>query len=258
METLAKPIIPTGPGSVPVCDVHGLKKAFEYTIFEEQKVMYFCDQCSEKLQQEQNDRAEAVKAMQRKLLVERRLEESMISPRFKDKTLSNWDASSPEQKKVLKIAKDFLENDRSPGLIFIGKPGTGKNHLACGIAVEYIKNHFKTALVTSTMKLLRAIKECWNNKEQLEANVIKKFKDVDLLVIDEIGVQFCSETESIYITEIINERYEWLKPTILISNLNMIEITKLLGDRVIDRFREGGEVAVFNWESKRRESYEGK
>ena len=41
----------------------------------------------------------------------------------------------------------------------------------------------------------------------------------DLLILDEVGVQFGSETEKMILFEIINGRYEQLKPTIVISNL---------------------------------------
>ena len=40
----------------------------------------------------------------------------------------------------------------------------------------------------------------------------------DLLILDEVGVQFGSETEKMILFEIINGRYEQLKPTIVISN----------------------------------------
>jgi len=49
-------------------------------------------------------------------------------------------------------------------------------------------------------------------------------------------------------------RYETFKPTILIGNVTMEEIEVLQGDRVIDRFKENGQVLVFNWESFRGNS----
>jgi DNA replication protein DnaC len=46
-------------------------------------------------------------------------------------------------------------------------------------------------------------------------------------------------------------RYETFKPTILIGNVTMEGIDVLQGDRVIDRFKENGQILVFNWESFR-------
>jgi len=66
-----------------------------------------------------------------------------------------------------------------------------------------------------------------------------------LLVLDEVGVQHGSETERMLLTEIVNDRYADEKPTILISNLTMLEFTQVVGERVADRFKEGGRVVVF-------------
>ena len=74
----------------------------------------------------------------------------------------------------------------------------------------------------------------------------------DLLVIDEVGVQFGTDTEKMILFEILNERYENLKPTILISNLSIESLKKFTGDRVIDRMKENkGKVLIFNWNSAR-------
>ncbi|HFH6599619.1 TPA: ATP-binding protein, partial [Klebsiella pneumoniae] len=51
---------------------------------------------------------------------------------------------------------------------------------------------------------------------------------------------------------IINTRYERLKPTILISNLPKDELTKFIGERVIDRMNDGGGCTIsFTWDSYR-------
>lgn len=79
------------------------------------------------------------------------------------------------------------------------------------------------------------------------------YTDKDLLIIDEVGVQFGSESEKIILFEIINERYEQMKPTILISNLSEDELSRYVGERIIDRMREGkGAVINFDWESYRK------
>ena len=50
------------------------------------------------------------------------------------------------------------------------------------------------------------------------------------------------------------DRYEKMKPTILISNLSKDDVFKYLGERVADRLREdGGKVLVFDWDSYRRQ-----
>ncbi|EIG27035.1 hypothetical protein HMPREF1054_2009, partial [Haemophilus paraphrohaemolyticus HK411] len=51
----------------------------------------------------------------------------------------------------------------------------------------------------------------------------------------------------------INERYEAMKPTILISNLSQQELGAYVGERIVDRMREGGGAMIaFDWESYRK------
>ena len=135
-------------------------------------------------------------------------------------------------------------------MIFIGSPGTGKNHLACGIIQEIVKTD-KTAILTTTMKMIRKIKDSWTDRDMKEGEVIELYTKPDLLVIDEIGVQFGSDTEKLYISEIINDRYEAMKPTILLGNVSREELIEQMGDRVIDRFRENGKLVIFDWQSHR-------
>ena len=153
------------------------------------------------------------------------------------------------------MARQFLGNINSgtPGLIFLGSNGTGKNHLSIAIVREAIEKCGKTALITKVRKLDRAIKEAWRN-DGYESAAIKKFIEPYILVIDEVGLQRGSETEMLHLAEVIDERYEAMKPTILCGNLTLAELTGIIGDRAIDRFREGGHIVLFNWESYRKKN----
>ena len=138
--------------------------------------------------------------------------------------------------------------------MFCGKPGTGKNHLACAIANSIIENHQAKVLISTALRIARDIKNSWSRDSQIsEERTIKTYTDKDLLIIDEIGVQFGSEAEKIILFEIINTRYEQMKPTILISNLSEQELGIYIGERVLDRMMEGqGAIIAFDWESYRK------
>ena len=78
------------------------------------------------------------------------------------------------------------------------------------------------------------------------------YSKYELLVLDEIGVQFGSDAEKLIMFDIINERYEAMRPTILISNLALSGLSEFVGDRIVDRMKEnGGKLMVFDWESHR-------
>ena len=61
---------------------------------------------------------------------------------------------------------------------------------------------------------------------------------IHLLILDEVGVQFGSEFEKQLLFDVLNERYEKLKPSILLSNIPREQLADYLGifDNKIDGF----------------------
>lgn len=216
-----------------------------------------CPACGDEQRKESERRAQQEAEQNRRNSVHMILGRSGIPARFADRELDGFKAETPEQERVLKICKAYAErfDDRlanGGGLVMCGKPGTGKTHLACGIA-NHIAQFGRTSLFLSVMQAVRRVKETWGrNDGDTEADVIAKMLKPDLLILDEVGVQFGSEAEKLILFEIINGRYSEMRPTIIISNLAREELGAYLGERVIDRMNEGGGATLaFTWESKR-------
>ena len=223
---------------------------------------YFCRKCNEESQkkrmeeiyQDQVRDAEQQEADR----FNNRFKQINIGPRFKDSTFENYTPENDEAKKVLKFCTVYAEKfdkvlEKGAGILMVGSCGTGKNHLASAIAMNILDKGY-TPIQTTAIKLVRRIKATWaRDSSEDEQEVIGSFTEPDLLIIDEVGVQFGSKTEELLITEIINNRYEERKPTILISNETIESLEKIIGFRAIDRFHEdGSRVLVFNWSSYRR------
>lgn len=184
--------------------------------------------------------------------IERCMDRSGIPKLFKDKTFDDYRADGARQKEIFGYISAYVDKiGTSTGLIFIGKPGTGKNHLATSLIKAAIVAGINKCQIITASKIIRTIKESWGRKDLNESEILDKFINLDLLIIDEIGMQFGSDTEKLYLSEIINDRYEKIKTTILIGNVTMEQLEKQVGERIIDRFREGGKVLVFDWESHR-------
>lgn len=181
-----------------------------------------------------------------------------IGKRFKDAIFEDYEEVCPDAGKVksacMKYAATFHDRLKAgDGLIFSGNIGTGKNMLAACIAKASVEAGF-TSLHTTVLKMVRQVKRTWNTKE-CEQEAIDKFSEPDLLIINEIGIQFESKTEELYLSEIIDDRYEAMKATILISNFQETELSDILGPRIIDRYYEGGSRLLrFTWGSHRRRS----
>jgi DNA replication protein DnaC len=78
--------------------------------------------------------------------------------------------------------------------------------------------------------------------------------DCDLLIIDEIGVQFGTDTERMIIYDILDQRYEAMLPVILTTNvMDLKSLETYLGDKIIDRLYEGdSRIYRFDWHSYRK------
>lgn len=223
-----------------------------------------CPTCAE--ERIERDRAAQQEATLREFRQRRAdylLGKAAIPPRFADRRLSNFVPHAQGPAKALQVAKnfadDFAECEKTgQSLIFCGGVGAGKTHLAVGICHEIIAKD-KMAVFTSVLSAIRSIKETFRKgSEQSEADAIQALVQPDLLVLDEVGVQFGTDTEKMYLFEIINGRYEAMKPTILLSNLAKDALTEFIGERVIDRLREGGgKMVVFDWPSYRRLAGQG-
>lgn len=236
------------------CTIHGDTEAWE----SEDGLLKTCLLCRKQGEKERK-REEATRgkdrekdALERKQRdLDRALDNAAIAPRFKDRTFDTFKIENKGQSLAVQRCAWLLHNlGKTTGLIFIGKPGTGKDHLAIATIKEAITTHGKTAIMTEAIKIIRAIKESWGSTVP-ESEVISRYTVPDLLVINELGVQFGSPTERIYLTEIINDRYNHMKATILIGNLEMKELEVVVGFRAIDRFKEDGHTVAFEWESYR-------
>lgn len=198
---------------------------------------------------------------QRRLLNERLLDAG-IPPRFQGATLTNWVAGDDAGKlKAWNIATGFTEAfsenfEVGRSMMLLGQVGTGKTHLAAGILQQVIRDYASQGLhgrYTTAGTIIRSVKETFGSRDRTESQVYADLIAPHLLVIDEVGVQHGTDFERTVLFEVINGRYEQLKkPTIVVSNLGLSELRNCLGDRAVDRLRDkGGLVALFRWESAR-------
>ena len=186
------------------------------------------------------------------------MEEANIPERFQNCELNNYEVLNEKAQHNLSLVKSYVDGwpqmyASGTSLIFSGKPGTGKNHLAVALTKEVIRKHQATVLLTSVMRIIRAVRRTWGKESNYtEEDVIDLYTSRDLLIIDEIGVQYGSNSEMIILFDIMNTRYERMLPTVLISNLAPHEISETIGERLTDRMVEGdGATLIFDWASYR-------
>ena len=208
-----------------------------------------CPQCQEIVMETERQQEEK----RQEALFRTAQRDAGIPLRYQQACLGPFPVVAPGQENVLAGAKDFVEMAwrDSTGLILIGRVGSGKTHVACAILNALLRTG-KKGLFLTIVQAIRRIKETYGkDSEKTEQEALRGLLAPDILILDEVGVQRGTDTEHQILLEIVNERYNRMKPTILMSNLTMPEFTALVGERVVDRFREGGRVLVFDWPSLR-------
>jgi len=123
-------------------------------------------------------------------------------------------------------------------LFMFGEVGTGKTVACAFYYVEFVKQMYlqmssftKTYYFIVYSKLMEDLQKDYQNSD----NLMKKYMECDLLVIDEFGVKKLTEFVYDRIYLLINERYLNNLPTIINSNSNLEEIGSKFNDARIPR-----------------------
>ena len=212
--------------------------------------------------------------------LEERLQRSLIPDRFATYSLDGFPApplaaDAESLRVVLAACRSYVntwpqKRKAGSGLVFVGPNGRGKTGLACGIANAVMRDYNATALFMTVRGVIRHQADTWGRKGKTEQQALDELVSVDLLIIDEAGVQAGTDTEMVLLTEAISGRHAYQRPTFLISNLAIGDFTlrgdppdapkrrglrSLLGSRIWSRFEDDGtQVLTCNWSSLRLQS----
>lgn len=196
--------------------------------------------------------------------VNRLLGASGIKKRFQQRTFQNFRCDTPERKKNYAAAKEYADNfvyhkEKGDGLYIEGTNGTGKTHLAAAIALQLISEGIPVICKTSS-DILGDIKKAFDRKFPPEYEVLDAYKKVDLLIIDDLGKEQCSDWSMSTLYSILNDRYEDMKPTIVTTNYNADGLVNALTPKgfdntkiiaIISRLKETSTVMTMAWDDIR-------
>lgn len=153
------------------------------------------------------------------------------------KTLSTFDfAVSPVSKSLIMDLALCRFVEQGMGVLFHGGTGTGKSHLAQGLAYEGIKRGYK-ALYRPTHVLFSALQGA--RADGTYSRLRNRLANVDILILDDFGLMPLTLQGGQDLFELIRDRYE-RKSIILTSNrdpeewMDMFQ-NPLLGSAGLDR-----------------------
>lgn len=137
-------------------------------------------------------------------------------------------------------------------VIFLGRSGAGKTHMATALGIEACKNNFRTRFV-SCYSLANELIEA--RQEKSLQRLVQRYVRYDLLILDELGYIPFSKEGSELLFQILAERHE--KGSVMITtNLGFADWTKVFGDPVmtaalLDRLTHKAHIINCNWDSFR-------
>lgn len=196
---------------------------------------------------------EKVKVWEQMQADERRIRHyrQTVPQRYWNESLDTYKADTDERHATGDAVRQFahaVELGAFRTLILLGAVGTGKTHLACGI----IRNVGGLYRLSSTIvEEIRHAKSF--GAKETEADILDGYGRTCLLVIDEIGRSSAAQEEQYALYQIINERYNRRKPTVLISNQTKKEFLNYVGIAAADRLSESAQCIEFTGMSYRAE-----
>ncbi len=170
------------------------------------------------------------------------------------KTLEQFDYSSAHEldKRLMRELEsgDYLGTHRN--VIFMGRSGTGKTHLATGLGVAACRQGISTRFVNGCGLANELIEA---QSERRLSRVIQKYGRYGLVVVDELGYVPFSKESAELLFQVLAERHE-RGSVIITTNLGFADWTQVFGDAtltaaLLDRLTHKAHIINCTWESYR-------
>ena len=182
-------------------------------------------------------------------------------------TTLNWQADalaklSPGVRASLQsyLADPVAQLREGVWLFLYGTTGTGKTHIAAGVARRAMEAGWRVAFINPKkdfLDRLRATIDASRRKDfgETERSILAEFEQVDLLVLDDLGLSDCNAYGDQHLSALIKARRAAKHPVLVTTNHSPDELFSAgLGEAALDRltcgkvFRLSGE----SWRGRRR------
>jgi putative replication protein len=162
----------------------------------------------------------------------------------------------PEDSASLEWSEKWLKLNSAIGTgviaVIIGTRGAGKTQLATCAIREACKDGRSATYVKALNFFLEVRRSYQKDSTKHEKEIIDSFVKPSLLVIDAIENRSDSQFENLLLNHLIDLRYDSMKDTIMIGNINENEFAASMGMSIVDRIHECGLKIVCTWDSFRR------
>ena len=161
---------------------------------------------------------------------------------IQDTHLLDWNFRVAEDTPYVQMGKRYVNNWKQVkaenlGLLFWGDVGTGKSFLAACIA-NGLLDQGVSVMMTNFTRILNKLSDL-QVKER--SQFISDFGKVDLLIIDDLGIERSTEFALEQVFNVIDSRYRSKLPLIVTTNMTLEELKNpqdLTRSRIYDRVLE--------------------
>lgn len=194
-------------------------------------------------------------------LGDRRVQEvvDQVGRRYAAATLANFKTITPESGMVLGAVRRYAEGlkanvEAGVGLVLLGPPGTGKDHLVVAVLKQAAREGFKVHWVDGA-ELFASARDNIDGGDT-EARWSKRFTAPDILAISDPIPPVGEVKEGFQIStlfRIVDRRYREQKPTLITINVaDAKEAAAKMSGNIVDRLSHDAVVLKCNWASYRR------
>jgi DNA replication protein DnaC len=237
------------------CDIHGEYESKELKLFDK-VIKSGCPLCEEQYEKDELKKKEELEKYWNAKEKNELLKEQNIEPMFQDSTFENFNTKTKDQEYNRDTVKRLVSGEIQK-IVMTGSNGTGKTHLASA-AVKTMDGKIMTMYEISTK--IRA--SYTNLAKETELDIVDNLARVPLLVIDEIGRTKGSDTETNWLSYIIDKRASRYLPVIIITNKHVRKVCEkggcsdclenYISEDIMSRLVENGVLLKFNGEDWRR------
>lgn len=182
-------------------------------------------------------RIEAARKREDQQLVDLLIQRSNIPDRFADYTFASFPAVRETAAVVKSLRAWDGEISDGQGIFISGDYGRGKTGLACATLRQFIERSLLQGHFIQFASWLEGLKAEFNGRSS-PGPTIETCINTGLLVIDDLGAERVTEWTAERLFLLVNERHSALRPTVVTSNLTLVELTERLGERIVSRIYE--------------------
>lgn len=148
------------------------------------------------------------------------------------KTLEEFDYEAQPQvpKEVIEELSSLRFLHQGENVLFLGPPGVGKTHLACGLAMKAIERGHRIYFLT----IHDLVTKYRTSREKNRLHILMRtMTRPDLVILDEMGYLPLERDDATFLFEVINKRYQKERPVIITSNKSYGQWDEIFPDLVL-------------------------